>query len=288
MRRRSSATNRTRRPVPHRPSGRDDASLHGAWMCDPGRRRGARAGVRPSPAWTRLSHPDRGFFDFGFSTCVSETQPRPCAWTRPRRPSRRRATRRRPGSSRSRRPWSTPANPASVPTGWVLFGVDGHPSEPVTQPLDAEGRVSAGIDLRAIGTCDHLGHVPPRRRRPCRQLGRGRRPGKTPTAACSSAATGAPSRSRRARRSWSPRRFPRAVTSSRPPTPRRAGSSSELLATGATRFAAARTAKLKPQAHRRRAPCAAPRGHGQARRDLPLHPGQRTGDADLTSTASRG
>jgi hypothetical protein len=43
-------------------------------------------------------------------------------------------------------------NPASVPTGWVLFGVDGSPSEPVTEPLDAEGHASSSIDLRGVGT----------------------------------------------------------------------------------------------------------------------------------------
>jgi Bacterial Ig-like domain (group 3) len=110
------------------------------------------APAEPNPTWTRSSHPDFGFFDFGFSTYVSESQPpalRHAATQTTVTPSRDPAP---PGLVTFTASVVDSGNPASVPTGWVLFGVDGSPSDPVTEPLDAEGHASSSIDLRGVAT----------------------------------------------------------------------------------------------------------------------------------------
>jgi hypothetical protein len=108
------------------------------------------APVGPSPTWTRLSHPDWGFFDFGFSTFVSESQPpvlRQDATQTTVIPSRDPAP---PGLVTFTASVVDSDDPAHVPTGWVLFR-DGTPFETVIEPLDAEGHASSGFALLSTG-----------------------------------------------------------------------------------------------------------------------------------------
>jgi Bacterial Ig-like domain (group 3) len=106
----------------------------------------------PTPTWTRSEHPDFGFFDFGFSTYVSESQPpalRHEATQTTVIPSRDPAP---PGLVTFTASVVDSGNPTHVPTGWVLFGINGSPFEAVAEPLDAEGHASSSIDLRGGGT----------------------------------------------------------------------------------------------------------------------------------------